>query len=493
MPMPNRTNAATASSSTDTDTDPFDRVTEGDTTYLVAPVVAQEEGVYAYRINGEVQREFLPGEELTAPLDEWDDRPLLLRHPDAPPDTQALLSEPGVEGATVGAFREPRRTNGDERLAGKVYIDEAELGEHNGDLEDYVERVRRRGVGEVSTGYDVGDLEHSPGRHNGSGYEFVQRNIRPDHLALLPDQVGNCPADGGVCGVGRANQDARTNHHPPGGADAETESDAFFARLGRRVADLFGLGDGEIPTGAGGDVSDVTGGAESPADSGTDADGTTDADDSQPTMSDDNDTEQIDALVSDHGFDRENMEALEGSECLSRIHELAAGADESGGAGESGTETPETETSGGGGDGEGTTDSETETETDGGTQPDDPLEDVDIDALIAERVDERLEAALDEQAGDLAEKVDEARQNEQHIQTVAESEDYPLDRDALEGMPPDAVAQLAETVDEPAGDGRANYAGLASGPSFEAGDASPDSELDDIPAPGVVPETGGDD
>ena len=486
MTLTPRTNATTASTDSEAGTDPFERVTEDGTTYLVAPVVAQREDVYAYRINGDVQREYLPGEELTAPLDAWDGTPLVLRHPDAPPDAQPLLSESGVEGAVVGEFREATRTNGDERLAGKVAIREDAVGEYDGDLRGYVERVRRTGVGEVSTGYDVGRLEHSPGRHNGTEYTHVQREIRPDHLALLPDQVGNCPVDGGVCGVGRANKHARTNHRPaepPPTAGDDESGPTAFAQLGRRVAELFGLGEGDVLAGADGpDRSNATRWAEPHVESGAGAD----ADDSQTTMTDD-DSEKIDTLVSGHGFSRENLEPLEGSECLGRIHEQFVDAEDDG-ADQPSTETPETPaTPDGGADTEGSAET---AETDGGA---DPLADVDLDALISERVDERLEAAFDEQAGDLADRVDEARQNEQHIQTVAESDDYPLDREALEGMGPEAVAKLAESVDTSEEAPRANYAGLASGPSFEAGDVSPDDGLDDIPAPGTVPDSGGDD
>jgi hypothetical protein len=64
-------------------------------------------------------------------------------------------------------------------------------------------------------------------------------------------------------------------------------------------------------------------------------------------------------------------------------------------------------------------------------------------------------------------------------------------------MAPDAVAKLADNVDtSPQGEeGRANYSGLASGSSFDAGDVQSDDGLDSIPAPGQPPagESGGDD
>ena len=528
--MLSRTNATTATSSPATETNPFERVTEDGTEYLVAPVVAQQADVYAYRINGDLHREYLPGEELTAPLEDWEGTPLVLRHPDAPPDTPALLSESGVEATVVGAFRDAKRTNGSEnrsetesgagddtRLAGQVYIEAAEVGAHDGDLRGYVEAVRRTGVGEVSTGYGVGTLEETSGRHNGTKYDAIQRDIQPDHLALLPDQVGNCPVDGGVCGVGRANQRARTNHQPAGasddepptgGGDLERPDAGAFARLGRRVAEVFGLDGPEVratiaatpngdPRGGGGgaDGESTAGDGESNPTSGRNPVADSGSDETHDTTMDDDD--KIDTLVTEYGFDRENMESLAGTECLARLHSMAETAAEAE-AGESGTDAPdEPPTPDGAAGTEGSTDGGTETTTDGGAA-DDPLADVDLDGLVAETVrdeiNDALEDALDEQAGALAETVEEARQNEQHIQTVAESEQYPLDRDALEGMAPDAVAQLAETVDEPSGpeSERANYAGVAAGPSFEAGDVSSESEETDTPVAGALQSLGGD-
>jgi hypothetical protein len=536
--MLSRTNATTATSSPATETNPFERVTEDGTEYLVAPVVAQQADVYAYRINGDLHREYLPGEELTAPLEDWEGTPLVLRHPDAPPDTPALLSESGVEATVVGAFRDAKRTNGSEnrsergasddtRLAGQVYIEAAEVGAHDGDLRGYIEAVRRTGVGEVSTGYGVGTLEETSGRHNGTEYDAIQRDIQPDHLALLPDQVGNCPVDGGVCGVGRANQRARTNHQPAaasddgpliggggqegpdaGGGDQEGPPEASaFARLGRRVAALFGVDGPEVqatiaatpdadPRGGGGDADgeSTAGDGESNPTSGRNPVADSGSDETQDTTMDDDD--KIDTLVTDHGFDRENMEPLAGTECLARLHSMAEAGEAE--ADESGTDAPDEPTTPDGAAGtEGSTDGGTKTATDGGAA-DDPLADIDLDGLVAETVrdeiNDALEDALDEQAGALAETVEEARQNEQHIQTVAESEQYPLDRDALEGMSPDAVAQLAETVDEPSGSEseRANYAGVAAGPSFEAGDVSSESEETDTPVAGALQSLGGD-
>ncbi len=52
---------------------------------------------------------------------------------------------------------------------------------------------------EISTGLFT-DNEDSPGTYNDRNYDAIARNYRPDHLAVLPDQIGACSvADG--CGI----------------------------------------------------------------------------------------------------------------------------------------------------------------------------------------------------------------------------------------------------------------------------------------------------
>jgi hypothetical protein len=52
---------------------------------------------------------------------------------------------------------------------------------------------------EVSTGLFT-DNEPASGTYNGQAYTAIARNYRPDHLAILPDQIGACSIRDG-CGV----------------------------------------------------------------------------------------------------------------------------------------------------------------------------------------------------------------------------------------------------------------------------------------------------
>jgi len=59
-----------------------------------------------------------------------------------------------------------------------------------------MEAVNNSTMMELSTGVFV-DVENEPGIYNKESYDGIARNYRPDHLALLPDQIGACSiADG---------------------------------------------------------------------------------------------------------------------------------------------------------------------------------------------------------------------------------------------------------------------------------------------------------
>jgi hypothetical protein len=65
------------------------------------------------------------------------------------------------------------------------------------------ERLERGDVFEAFTAY-LCDIEECAGTHHGQPNAAIQRNLRPDIVALLPDEIGACSiADG--CGAGRFN------------------------------------------------------------------------------------------------------------------------------------------------------------------------------------------------------------------------------------------------------------------------------------------------
>lgn len=159
--------------------------------HLVVPVVMIREGV----LNGAL----LTREEFGAFPAAWDGRPVPVLHPEDSGEPISANS-PRVLERTIGKLFQTH-VEGD-KLKAEAWID--------------VQKAQALGFGpmletleagtpgmEVSTGY-FSDSEPAEGEFNGRPYTEIHRNIRPDHLALLPGEIGACSwADG--CGV-RANK-----------------------------------------------------------------------------------------------------------------------------------------------------------------------------------------------------------------------------------------------------------------------------------------------
>lgn len=170
-------------------------------TYLIAPVVALVAGV----VNGLL----VEADELRKFAEAWNGRPLPIRHPQAG-DAYISANAPDViERQVVGHFFNAHIAEGD-RLAGELWVDVAKCQALGGDALAVLHRLQAGGPVEVSTAYYC-DIEVRAGTHQGDAYEGIQRNLRPDHLALLPDEVGACSWQDG-CGAPRVN----TNQQPCG-------------------------------------------------------------------------------------------------------------------------------------------------------------------------------------------------------------------------------------------------------------------------------------
>jgi hypothetical protein len=162
--------------------------------FLVAPVVAVKAGV----LNGEL----LLADEINHFVEAWNNRPIMLTHPvNAQGAPISANAKPVLEAMSFGmllncAFK-------DNGLLGEIWIDLGKAKQLGGDAMLCVERLRTQQPIEVSTGYWC-DPEPKSGTFNGQKYTAIQHNLRPDHLALLPHDLGACSWQDG-CGVPRVN------------------------------------------------------------------------------------------------------------------------------------------------------------------------------------------------------------------------------------------------------------------------------------------------
>lgn len=195
--------------------------------WLVAPVVALVPGV--------LNQELVLPDEIGRYTPAWDDSPVTVYHPHDGVSHVSARSIDMLEAFACGRLYDVRFEDG--RLKGDVWLDISRLGTF-GEAGDAILRQIVEGTGcEVSTGY-FRDVEESSGTYKGKPYLTVARNIRPDHLALLPAAEGACNwADG--CGV------PRTNRVKESSMTKNQDAPAINQTLARRVlsalAEAFGL------------------------------------------------------------------------------------------------------------------------------------------------------------------------------------------------------------------------------------------------------------
>lgn len=162
--------------------------------YLVAPATLLVSGV----LNGSQGPLYYPSEEVEANPSDWDGMPIVVYHPissDGRPisaNSQEVLDSQGI-----GFVADPQAKAG--QLKAKLWFDvEATERVDNRVLLS----LRRDERIELSTGLSV---ERQPAEYGatdskGRTYNSVARNYIPDHLAILPDEIGACSLRDG-CGV----------------------------------------------------------------------------------------------------------------------------------------------------------------------------------------------------------------------------------------------------------------------------------------------------
>lgn len=160
--------------------------------YIVAPVSLIVPGV----LPGSRGPLLYPTDEVVRNIGAWHGTPLTAGHPYVN-GRPVSASQPGVKH--IGTVRDPRFTNGRLTAEGWFDVERTRLADNR--LLQSLERGERI---EVSTGLFT-DNEPAPvgATHRGRSYDFIARNYRPDHLAVLIDQQGACSLRDG-CGVNNA-------------------------------------------------------------------------------------------------------------------------------------------------------------------------------------------------------------------------------------------------------------------------------------------------
>jgi hypothetical protein len=170
------------------DTESVRRETFQDREFIVAPVVP----IQAMRLDGG----YVPESHVAKSAPAWNGTPVTLNHPrDASGNLVSANSPDVAEKTWLGYLFNNRAV--DDKMKGEIWIDVANAAD------DIVERIENGEPMSVSTSYFGDKLE--PGVYDGAHREQVMGNIRPDHLALLPNKSGRCTIEDGCVAGPQAN------------------------------------------------------------------------------------------------------------------------------------------------------------------------------------------------------------------------------------------------------------------------------------------------
>lgn len=148
-------------------------------------------------IEGVLNKYFVSMDEFGAFVSDWNGVPLVLRHPK---ENNGSARVPIPDVPVIGNFYGAMLDSDNRRLIGEYWFDETALLATN-EGKDIYDSILAGKIIETSTGY-YANLENNPGNYNGLPYIGIQREIHPDHIAVLPDEIGACSIRDG-CGINR--------------------------------------------------------------------------------------------------------------------------------------------------------------------------------------------------------------------------------------------------------------------------------------------------
>jgi len=155
--------------------------------YTVIPMVILTEGVHA----GSMGPLYYPKDELAKTPQCWNHKPIVVYHPTMNGVGVSACDPIVINSRKVGLMMNTKFQGGKLKSEAWIRKDRAETVDNR-----IMAAVNSGEMMELSTGVFV-DVEETDGTYYGEEYGGIARNYRPDHLALLPDQIGACSiADG---------------------------------------------------------------------------------------------------------------------------------------------------------------------------------------------------------------------------------------------------------------------------------------------------------
>jgi len=153
------------------------KATKTDEGFLVDTPIVGRVGIQTYiNADGTTRKEYRPAEEVFHPdaLASMVGKPITDAHPNG------KVTAANFKKLTIGTILGAGKQDGD-NVRVDIIIQDAEA----------IIKAEKGGVRELSLGYTV-DLDETPGEFNGEKYDAIQKNIKVNHLALVPKgRAGN--------------------------------------------------------------------------------------------------------------------------------------------------------------------------------------------------------------------------------------------------------------------------------------------------------------
>ena len=156
--------------------------------FLVVPCVMMTEGVH----QGSMGALYYPESELSKTPAIWNHKPVVVYHPQFNGQSVSACDPIILETYRIGELYNTKWEDG--KLKTECWIDEEKANKVDNRV---IEAIQNGSMMEVSTGLFT-DNEVIEGEWNGENYVSIARNYRPDHLAILPDQIGACSIEDGA-------------------------------------------------------------------------------------------------------------------------------------------------------------------------------------------------------------------------------------------------------------------------------------------------------
>ena len=159
--------------------------------YLVAPMVMIVEGV----LNGSGGGGSLlyTKEEMSKIPQIWNHKPVVVYHPAHNGEGCSACDPIILSNRQIGIIMNTKMVGN--KLTAEAWLNESRINKVD---ERIAEAIETNQMMELSTGLYVDTEEVENGDWNGTPYDAIARNFRPDHLALLPDLTGACSIEDGA-------------------------------------------------------------------------------------------------------------------------------------------------------------------------------------------------------------------------------------------------------------------------------------------------------